>query len=86
MFNLQFLPLKHMENLRRQLIYGLFVEHFIEMARVSGGFRALNQALIYLRQAERLCNLLADDEGIEEARQFLTQIYGLTWTTWREVV
>ncbi|XP_040173607.1 uncharacterized protein LOC120906177 isoform X1 [Anopheles arabiensis] len=76
-FNFQFLPLKHMENLRRQLIYGLFVEHFIEMARVSGGFRALNQALIYLRQAERLCNLLADDEGIEEARQFLTQIYGL---------
>ncbi|XP_035894022.1 uncharacterized protein LOC118504069 isoform X2 [Anopheles stephensi] len=75
--DLTFLPLKHMENLRRQLIYGLFVEHFIEMARVSCGFRTLNQALIYLRQAERLCNLLADDEGIEEARQFLNQIYGL---------
>uniref|UniRef100_A0A182K1J6 Mab-21 domain-containing protein n=1 Tax=Anopheles christyi TaxID=43041 RepID=A0A182K1J6_9DIPT len=75
--DLTFLPLKHMENLRRQLIYGLFVEHFIEMARVSCGFRSINQALIYLRQAERLCNLLADDEGIEEARQFLTQIYGL---------
>ncbi|XP_052901203.1 uncharacterized protein LOC128307416 [Anopheles moucheti] len=76
-FNFQFLPLKHMENLRRQLIYGLFVEHFIEMARVSFGFRALNQALIYLRQAERLCNLLADDEGVEEARQYLNQIYSL---------
>ncbi|XP_050079757.1 uncharacterized protein LOC126567580 [Anopheles maculipalpis] len=76
-FNFQFLPLKHMENLRRQLIYGLFVEHFIEMARVSCGFRTINQALIYLRQAERLCNLLADDEGIEEARQYLNQIYGL---------
>uniref|UniRef100_A0A182P0V4 Mab-21-like HhH/H2TH-like domain-containing protein n=1 Tax=Anopheles epiroticus TaxID=199890 RepID=A0A182P0V4_9DIPT len=75
--DLTFLPLKHMENLRRQLIYGLFVEHFIEMARVSCGFRTLNQALVYLRQAERLCNLLADDEGVEEARQFLTQIYGL---------
>uniref|UniRef100_A0A182S963 Mab-21 domain-containing protein n=1 Tax=Anopheles maculatus TaxID=74869 RepID=A0A182S963_9DIPT len=75
--DLTFLPLKHMENLRRQLIYGLFVEHFIEMARVSCGFRTLNQALIYLRQAERLCNLLADDEGIEEARQYLNQIYGL---------
>uniref|UniRef100_A0A182QTZ1 Mab-21-like HhH/H2TH-like domain-containing protein n=1 Tax=Anopheles farauti TaxID=69004 RepID=A0A182QTZ1_9DIPT len=75
--DLTFLPLKHMENLRRQLIYGLFVEHFIEMARVSYGFRTLNQALVYLRQAERLCNLLADDEGIEEARQYLTQIYGL---------
>uniref|UniRef100_A0AAG5DIW0 Mab-21-like HhH/H2TH-like domain-containing protein n=1 Tax=Anopheles atroparvus TaxID=41427 RepID=A0AAG5DIW0_ANOAO len=72
-----FLPLKHMENLRRQLIYGLFVDHFVEMARVSGGFRALNQALVYLRQAERLCNLLADDEGIDEARHFLNKIYGL---------
>uniref|UniRef100_A0A182RM72 Mab-21 domain-containing protein n=1 Tax=Anopheles funestus TaxID=62324 RepID=A0A182RM72_ANOFN len=75
--DLTFLPLKHMENLRRQLIYGLFVEHFLEMARVSCGFRTLNQALIYLRQAERLCNLLADDEGLEEARQYLNQIYGL---------
>ncbi|XP_053678894.1 uncharacterized protein LOC128729252 [Anopheles nili] len=76
-FHPQFLPLKHMENLRRQLIYGLFIEHFIEMARVSSGFRTLNQALVYLRQAEHLCNLLADDEGIEEARQFLNKIYGL---------
>uniref|UniRef100_A0A182N1E8 Mab-21 domain-containing protein n=1 Tax=Anopheles dirus TaxID=7168 RepID=A0A182N1E8_9DIPT len=75
--DLTFLPLKHMESLRRQLIYGLFVEHFVEMGRVSGGFRSHNQALVYLRQAERLCNLLADDEALEEARQYLTQIYAL---------
>ncbi|XP_052865563.1 uncharacterized protein LOC128271917 [Anopheles cruzii] len=75
--DLTFLPLKHMENLRRQLIYGHFIEHFTEMARVSCRFRALNQALVYVRQSERLCDLLADDEGADEAHQYLAKIGGL---------
>ncbi|XP_062542834.1 uncharacterized protein LOC134210660 isoform X2 [Armigeres subalbatus] len=75
--DLMFNPLKHMENLRRQLIYNVFVQHFIEMAQVSYVFRSLNQGLIYLKQAERLCSLLADDHGIEESRLFLSKIFSL---------
>lgn len=66
-----------MENLRRQLIYNVFVQHFIEMAQVSYVFRSLNQGLIYLKQAERICSLLTDDHGVEESRRFLTKIYGV---------
>nr|XP_019564859.2 uncharacterized protein LOC109432963 [Aedes albopictus] len=75
--DLMFSPLKHMENLRRQLIYNIFVQHFIEMAQVSYVFRALNQGLIYLKQAERICSLLTDDHGVEESRQFLSKIFSL---------
>ncbi|EAT38646.1 AAEL009477-PB [Aedes aegypti] len=75
--DLMFNPLKHMENLRRQLIYNIFVQHFIEMAQVSYVFRSLNQGLIYLKQAERICSLLTDDHGIEESRQFLTKIFSV---------
>ncbi|XP_065090440.1 uncharacterized protein LOC135711503 isoform X2 [Ochlerotatus camptorhynchus] len=75
--DLMFSPLKHMENLRRQLIYNVFVQHFIEMAQVSYVFRTLNQGLIYLKQAERICSLLTDDHGVEESRRFLTKIYGV---------
>ncbi|XP_053681631.1 uncharacterized protein LOC128732409 [Sabethes cyaneus] len=76
-FKFQFTPLKHMENLRRQLIYNIFVQHFIEMAQTSCVLRSLNQGLIYLKQAERLCSLLSDDHGVEEARRFLSQIYSM---------
>ncbi|KAL9692663.1 hypothetical protein quinque_016439 [Culex quinquefasciatus] len=75
--DLMFAPLKHMENLRRQLIYNIFVQHFIEMARVSYVFRSMNQGLVYLKQAERLCSLLSDDQGVEEARKYLSKIYSL---------
>ncbi|XP_058443630.1 uncharacterized protein LOC131425620 isoform X2 [Malaya genurostris] len=75
--DLMFSPLKHMENIRRQLIYNIFVQHFIDMAQTSYVFRSLNQGLIYLKQAERLCSLLSDDHGVEEARKFLSKIYSL---------
>ncbi|XP_055523347.1 uncharacterized protein LOC129717464 [Wyeomyia smithii] len=75
--DLMFSPLKHMENLRRQLIYNIFVQHFIEMAQTSYVLRSLNQGLIYLKQAERLCSLLSDDHGVEEARRFLSKIYSM---------
>ncbi|XP_058819657.1 uncharacterized protein LOC131682284 isoform X2 [Topomyia yanbarensis] len=75
--DLMFSPLKHMENIRRQLIYNIFVQHFIDMAQTSYYFRSLNQGLVYLKQAERLCSLLSDDHGVEEARRFLSKIYRL---------
>ncbi|XP_055599683.1 uncharacterized protein LOC129748904 isoform X2 [Uranotaenia lowii] len=72
--DLMFTPLKHMENVRRQMIYNIFVQHFIEMAQASCAFRSLNQGLVYLQQAERLCSLLNDDHGVEEARRYLSKI------------
>lgn len=59
--------MKHMEILRRKLVYELFIEQFIDMAHVSVKYRALQQTLSLLKQAERICLLLCDDKFIEEA-------------------
>lgn len=63
-----------MEVLRRKLIYELFIEQFVEMSRVSIKYRALNQTLIYLNQADRICALLIDDQYPDEATKFKDQI------------
>lgn len=59
--------MKHMEILRRKLVYELFIEQFIEMAQVSIKYRALEQTMSLLKQADRLCLLLCDDKFNEEA-------------------
>lgn len=64
-----------MEQLRRVLVYETFIAHFIEMAKMSFKFQALNQTLIYLKQASRLCSLLKDDQHSCDA--FITQIEAL---------
>lgn len=56
-----------MEQLRRVLIYELFIAHYMQMARAAMPHRAHSQALILLRQAQRLCQLLADDDRREQA-------------------
>lgn len=40
------------------------------MAREATTFKAFNQALIYLKQATRLCTLLADDDRVEQALNY----------------
>lgn len=59
-----------MEQLRRVIIYELFINHYIEMAKYSTPFRSFNQALIYLKQAFRLCTLLSDDDRVEQAQHY----------------
>lgn len=52
-----------MEKTRRTLIFEIFIEHFIEMAECSAQkFLTFNQANIYLEQAQRLCELLKEDD------------------------
>lgn len=63
-----------MEQLRRVLIYEMFINHYVEMARQSTHFASFNQGLIYLKQASRLCNLLRDDDRVEQARNCLLKI------------
>lgn len=63
-----------MEALRRKLVYELFIEQFMEMSKTSLDFRALNQSLIYLKQAERICLLMIDDQHPEEAAKFSNEI------------
>lgn len=61
--------MKHMEILRRKLVYELFIEQFIGMAQVSIKYRSLQQTMGLLKQAERLCFLLIDDKFTEEAEK-----------------
>lgn len=56
-----------MEILRRKLVYELFIEQFIEMAKVSIKYRSLEQTISLLKQADRLCLLLCDDRFNEES-------------------
>lgn len=63
---------KHLEQLRRVLVYEIFISYFIDMARVSLKYLALNQSLIYLKQASRLCSLLQDDQ--HPCDTYITQI------------
>ena len=63
-----------MELLRRKLVYELFIEQFLEMSKVSIKYRALNQTLIYLNQADRICALLVDDQYPDDAEKFKQNI------------
>lgn len=61
--------MKHMEKLRRKLVYELFIEHLIAMAQVSIKYRALQQTMGLLKQADRLCMLLSDDKFHDESEK-----------------
>lgn len=69
--------MKHMELLRRKLVYELFIEQFVAMSLTSIKYRSLEQTLSLLKQAERLCHLLIDDKFIEEAEKHLDAIVTL---------
>lgn len=73
-FILQFSIGKHLEKIRRVIIYELFIDHFIELAASASTFKSYNQALIYLKQASRLCSLLNDDGHPDKAENLLDQI------------
>lgn len=60
-----------MEQLRRVLVYELFINHYLKMAREATPFKSFNQALIYLKQASRLCSLLTEDDRVEQADNYL---------------
>lgn len=61
-----------MEQLRRVLLYELFIAHYLQMARAAATatHKAHNLALIYLKQASRICQLLADDDRGEQAASY----------------
>jgi hypothetical protein len=62
--------MKHMEILRRKLVYELFIEQFLEMAKVSVKYRSLRQSMCLLKQTERICLLLRDDKFNGEADKY----------------
>lgn len=62
--------MKHMQILRRKLVYELFIEQFVEMARVSIKYRSMQQTMGLLKQAERICSLLNDDKFTDEAENY----------------
>lgn len=65
---------RHMDQARRQLIFDTFVTQFLDMANVSYQFQALNQAMIYIKQVERLCTLMMEDKtymSVENSTRYL---------------
>lgn len=64
-----------MDTERRRLVFEFFIPHFIAMARYSEKFEAINQAVIYLEQAQRLCKLLLEEASAETtANEYLDVI------------
>lgn len=66
--------MKHMEQIRRVLLYETFIAHYIEMAKALLKFQSWNQILIYLKQASRLCDLLIEDGRESEAQNYMSKI------------
>lgn len=63
---------------RRKSVFELFIQHFLAMARVSIKYRALQQTMTLLKQAERICSLLVDDKHQQEASMYEEMIKNLT--------
>lgn len=64
-----------MEVERRRLVLEFFIPHFITMARFSEKYEAIKQAVIYLKQAQRLSILLKEEPGGDTtANDYLEQI------------
>lgn len=59
-----------METNRRKLVYELFIEQFIAMARVAIKYRSLEHAMGLLKQARRICTLFIDDRYESEAESY----------------
>ncbi|KAG5684000.1 hypothetical protein PVAND_013253 [Polypedilum vanderplanki] len=76
--------LKHMEILRRKLIYTLFINQFLEMTKVTLKYQAYDQGMKILKQAERLCTLLIDDKYFTEAQLHLQAIETMRETIERQ--
>lgn len=72
--------MKHMEVLRRKLVYELFIEQFLEMAQASIKYLAFQQTMGFLKQAERLCLLLNDDKYVDEAEKYISSVKTLGHT------
>lgn len=70
--------MKHMETDRRKLVYEVFIQQFIAMARVSIKYRAFQQTMILLKQAQRICSLLIDDHFENEAESYDSMIETLS--------
>lgn len=47
------------------------------MAQQAFDFRSMNQSLMFLKQAERLCSILQDDQCPDEAIKYMSQIQPL---------
>lgn len=72
--DLKLTPAQHTDQLRRIILFELFIFHFIEMSKSFLQNRSWNLSLIYLKQASRLCGLLAEDGYKPNADKFLSQI------------
>ncbi|XP_049813708.1 uncharacterized protein LOC126260419 [Schistocerca nitens] len=62
--------------MRSKLVLELFIPHFIEMANYSNKYRSHQQAIFYLKHAERLTRLLAEQPAANKTdiEMLMTQI------------
>lgn len=66
--------LKHMEILRRKLIYKLFIDQFIEMSEITIKYQFFDHGLFLLKQAARITELMVDDKHLDESQSYFRRI------------
>lgn len=73
----QFPIIKHMERMRRDIIYKIFIDHFLQWAKKARTIRSYSLALIFLFQARRLASLSLDDDPMKDVSDTCEEIESL---------
>lgn len=66
-----------MERMRRDIIYKIFIEHFLQWAKKTRAIRSYSLALIFLFQARRLASLSLDDDPMKDVSDTCEEIESL---------
>lgn len=63
--------------MRRDIIYKIFIDHFLQWAKKARAIRSYNLALIFLFQARRLASLSLDDDPMKDVGEKCEEIESL---------
>lgn len=66
-----------MERMRRDIIYKIFIDHYLQWAKKTRSIKSYNLALIYLFQARRLASLSLDDDPMKDVSDKCQEIESL---------
>lgn len=66
-----------MERMRRDIIYKIFIDHYLQWAKKVRAIRSYSLALIFLFQARRLASLSLDDDPMKDVSEKCEEIESL---------
>ncbi|KAJ6638876.1 Protein mab-21-like 2 [Pseudolycoriella hygida] len=72
--NLTFPIIRHMERIRRDIIYKIFIDHYLLWAKKTRAIKSYSLALIFLFQARRLASLSLDDDPMKDVSEKCEEI------------